>query len=1720
MPRAALPIFVSFFFAFVVGFDGASGTSELSKTAFAASANSADSLNSTALVDAELPADSAVDSPNDATLAPPSSVASANSPRPSNSVETAPFRPGLMRVDVVLTSATPTNWDGEIRLSRGSFADMIPLGVAPTCATAFFFSDEAQTCVGLQTVAPLTFCGFQATLFCPRDARLEVKLRDRSTGRTLEKTVLVERLIDSSTRIPLDAEGRSFVGVVRAPADELPARFEKLDANGAPASKPVPPRGDSPVLRPGERFRLTVLPRSSASRLGGDLTLTLNAKRRGVDEAFATETVEIPLAEIQRNDAVVGDPNAVPVARRFVLTAPREEGVFEIALELRPKPAPRSTFSFAPSDGRPFARRVLQGVVVSNRPRTPENAGSDGENSAAFDGDLRAELLETIDPTNPGWRGAFSKRFSLPNFRKNDANADAPQNDGAQSPKSGKNEKSPQSTPPRLGIAPFGKSTARYVPTEPSAPIANEQAARQTQNKQARQYTQVAQTPSGTSRTVVLGQTPRSTGASSFDPRRLFDRSGGEKKDFDAEKRAEVLRRWALDRFEAPASTIDRTAWGRADDLWAKPLGGGNSRPFSAEEIARLQLPSTSFLRLDPNGTPPRRASESSLRLDPRDWFGAAGSASANPASDAGSAVDAFGNVDGSSAETLGDVATRVAGSAAASNAVSWEAFPIPIREPGAPHILEIEYPSNFPQKLGVGVLEPSVAGGLFPTSLDFGFVVGDEPFGDRAAGVVRRYAVLFWPRTKTPTILLTNRSSETAAAFGQIRVYRAEDSPNVASPSSRGGRSFALALTQTNLCDQFAAARQPSTFGVRGSEDWQTFDDATSRALRYLQTSNFDATALAVVADGTALYPSALLAPTPRADGGVFLPTGSDATRKDVLSLTLQKFESRRVSFVPLVRLNAPIPTLEARLRQIHSPNATAEERAASEGIEWIGPDGRLLIESRQADDGTGPYYNVLHPETQRAVLAVVDELAARCASSEAFAGIALDVGAGGWLALPDDVYFGMDDATIARFVRESNLQAKLEARGDRRVQELLFAKDRAGRRARAEFIRDVCLKDWLEWRADAAAAFYRDVQKTVAARRPDVRLYLVATEALDGPVARSLLYPSLTQAPRVREALLRVGLDPARFAGDSSIVLLRPEIVATTSSLAATAELDELTTPESIALFADGQAAPGAFFEHRGEKIALPDFDALSPYRPTVVEIENRALPADYENRRRFARQLAAADALFFFDGGARLPFGQEETFRDCVDAFRRLPAVPFRTWEPRLDAADSNAAKSTQPLVVRYYRNEKETWVYLLNAAPFHLGVELTMRRAPGASFELFAGTRRTEPSIGGDAFVWSPTLAPFDLVALRVADPKATIEKVETLRPAEICGPNGRIAEAVQDFVDRVSIARHGVALPLRNGDFEESFALSTVDAASRLGAPDDKAQTANQTPPPAARLLGGLEAPTRLFRKPNETPETPNAPSAAPENVAAIPGWRAFGPTDVDVSLDSNVVRQGRASLRLASTGGSGGVVGRPFEAPTTGRLCAQICFGVPTDATALPLRVCLTGRLDGEPYSRQLLVGPTILERARRAAAESGDSDDGVVWVRDVILFERLPLDGLSETSLRFDLLGAGTVWLDDVKLFKLAFSDAEQKALTRLVGVAERRVSQEKILDLLQFLDGYWPRALREQIPDDSPLLESRRRASEATAPPAPAETPEKPEKPEKKKNSLEKAFDRLKFW
>ena len=88
-------------------------------------------------------------------------------------------------------------------------------------------------------------------------------------------------------------------------------------------------------------------------------------------------------------------------------------------------------------------------------------------------------------------------------------------------------------------------------------------------------------------------------------------------------------------------------------------------------------------------------------------------------------------------------------------------------------------------------------------------------------------------------------------------------------------------------------------------------------------------------------------------------------------------------------------------------------------------------------------------------------------------------------------------------------------------------------------------------------------------------------------------------------------------------------------------------------------------------------------------------------------------------------------------------------------------------------------------------------------------------------------------------------------------------------------------------------------------------------------------------------------------------------------------------------------------------------------------------------------------------------------------WSAFVFPVNDLPLEGLSSLRVRFDLLGAGEVWIDDVRLCDLAFNKKELVEMSRLISPAERRKLQRgQVADCLRVLDSYWARFLVDQVP------------------------------------------------
>ena len=104
-------------------------------------------------------------------------------------------------------------------------------------------------------------------------------------------------------------------------------------------------------------------------------------------------------------------------------------------------------------------------------------------------------------------------------------------------------------------------------------------------------------------------------------------------------------------------------------------------------------------------------------------------------------------------------------------------------------------------------------------------------------------------------------------------------------------------------------------------------------------------------------------------------------------------------------------------------------------------------------------------------------------------------------------------------------------------------------------------------------------------------------------------------------------------------------------------------------------------------------------------------------------------------------------------------------------------------------------------------------------------------------------------------------------------------------------------------------------------------------------------------------------------------------------------------------------------------------------------------------------------------------------------WNQYEFRFDDLPLEGLAGLQVRFDLMGPGEVWVDDVQLFDMAFGENESKELCKLIMLANSKLEDGQLGDCMRFLDGYWPRFLEEHVAVTPAVVRnpSPRRASSA---------------------------------
>jgi hypothetical protein len=731
-----------------------------------------------------------------------------------------------------------------------------------------------------------------------------------------------------------------------------------------------------------------------------------------------------------------------------------------------------------------------------------------------------------------------------------------------------------------------------------------------------------------------------------------------------------------------------------------------------------------------------------------------------------------------------------------------WQAYPLPVTHPGQPHLLEIEYPNDIRQTLGISIVEPDVTGRVAPLGLDSGIDVTPLPTEVESGTSLHRLP--FWPRTKTPLVLLTNYRGDGPAVYGRIRVY--EGLGHNVPPAERGKlprRLAAAFFEKPFFTKNFSAtqARDPSTGWAL--DDWATFYQGGRRLVKYLHYSGQNAAVISAACDGSGLYPSKLLQPTPKYDSGTFFSEGRDPIRKDVLEMLLQMFDRAQLTLIPGVEFATPLPELE---KQLHD-----EEQA--HGIEWVGDDGKTWGEAFGSRGGLAPYYNPLDDRVQQAMVRVIRELADRYGHHPSFGGVALSLHPQGYAHLPGSAW-GFDDRTIAKFSEDT--KTVVPGMGDDR-----FA-------TRQDHLSGEGKKEWLQWRAERLAALYGKMAMELTQTNDDARLFLVASGLLEGQTVQMAMRPALPRRYKLAQALYELGIDPDHYRQDRNVMLLRPQRFAPVMSLVEQAVSQEIETTPAVDRLFEAESTGSVFYHDRLEK-RLPSFDEVSPFgkENTRTHLYSHVVPAGPERRKRLVHSLASLDAQVAFEGGWLLPLGQEDAIRDVLDTFCRLPAAGFQTYQPKAPPEGHD----TQPVTVRTLASGAGTYIYLVNDSPWPATVDVEFDASETCTAKPLSPLRPVPPltSQPGGA-TWTVELRPYDLVGAVLTNRKVEVRDVHVRVSDEVIA---QLKRSIRDIGDRVDSLRIPKPMPvLENAGFEKPLQDENIPGWRTAPAPETSVSLAH------------------------------------------------------------------------------------------------------------------------------------------------------------------------------------------------------------------------------------------------------------------------------------------------
>jgi len=245
-----------------------------------------------------------------------------------------------------------------------------------------------------------------------------------------------------------------------------------------------------------------------------------------------------------------------------------------------------------------------------------------------------------------------------------------------------------------------------------------------------------------------------------------------------------------------------------------------------------------------------------------------------------------------------------------------------------------------------------------------------------------------------------------------------------------------------------------------------------------------------------------------------------------------------------------------------------------------------------------------------------------------------------------------------------------------------------------------------------------------------------------------------------------------------------------------------------------------------------------------------------------------------------------------------------------------------------------------------------------------------------------------------------------------------------------------------------------------------------------------RAVAGLRRRRVVLETPLPLAVLDNPSFEQPELGDRVAGWELLEPHRGTLRGIAAGAAAGGHGVEFATVNGLATLRSNPFPAPATGRISVAVWLRLPADTGQPPLRIALEGLHAGREYYRFAPVGMA-----------PGAMPLGRTWSQFVLQVDDLPTEGIESLRVRLDLLGPGAVELDDVRVFDLAFDEAQRVQLTKLLALLDHHLAEPDLGACLTEIDDPWARFLltfvsepAERVADD-PSADGTRAAPARTA-------------------------------